>query len=325
MFVSLTLLGCAAVLVIVMINNLSLAQAKKSISIFQVAQARPRETSREYPFPHLTIKGQVEPTRTNTSPSSERIAFPIISVPNFDTTIVKRPFKVRVYDSDGQDGDQIRISLNNGTFVKDVSLTNAGEIIELPVRTLVNRIEFIALSEGSVPPLTLGIEYAADQVVDNQTYAKTKNLVVGETFPTTVGFPQIALCLSIIRFPCKGQRSQFESATHVLEALGSPPEPITAPLKPGRTGNTLRPFYPRLLTLDRPGTTRRRNLSIDAYQCSDPTIQDRDEYPPATFIENEGSAHIKCIDLSDNRGAGASIGNQLNFYKITEGGNFSPN
>jgi hypothetical protein len=325
LFVTLTILGCAAALVFVMINNLSLAQAKESIPTFQVAQARQRERSREYPFPHIRINGQVEPTRTDSSPSPDRIAFPTISVPNFDTTIVKRPLKIRVYDTGAQDGDVIRISLNNGAFLRDVTLTSAGTIVEFPsppLRASVNRIEFIALSEGSSPPLTLGMSYAADQVVQKQTMAMTKDLVVGETFSTSVGFPQIALCLSIIRFPCRGQQSQFQSATHVLESIGIPPEPITAPLRPGFIGNTPRPFYPRLLTLDRniqSVVDSRRDASVLAYECLDPATQDRDEYPPAAFKENEGSAHIKCIDRSDNRGAGASFGNQLNFYRIREG------
>lgn len=230
-FLTLTSLGCAAIFLLTTINSFSLAQAKELIPIFQVAQAR--ERSREYPFPHIRMKGQVEPTRTDPSPSSNRIAFPIISVPNFDTTIVKRPLKMSVYDTGTQDGDVIRILLN-GTFLRDVTLTSAGTIIEFqspPLRASVNRIEIIALSEGSSPPLTLGMSYAADQVVQNQTMAMTKNLVVGESFTTSVGFPQIALCSTI---------------------------------------------------------------------------------------------HIKCIDLSDNRGAGASIGNQLNNYRITEGGQIQP-
>jgi hypothetical protein len=301
-----------------------LAQAKEAIPVFHVAQAGQRETSRDFPFPYIRINGQVEPTRTDSSPSTAKIAFPIISVPNFDTTIVKRPFKMRVYDSGGQDGDVIRILLN-GTFVKDVTLKSAGEIVELQdVRARVNRIEIIALSEGSSPPLTLGMSYAADQVVQKQTFARTKDLTLGETFSTTVGFPQIALCLTVPRFPCTLVRAHFESATHVLESLGIPPEPITAPLKPGRTGNTLRPYYPRLLTLDRPGGIRRRQISTKDYQCPAGANQDRDEYPPAAVLENRGSAHIKCIDSSDNQGAGSSISKQWNNYKITEDGPIQP-
>lgn len=178
MFVTLTILGCATALVFVMISNLGLAQAKESIPIFQVAQARERETSREYPFPHITIDGKVEPTRTNSSPSLARIVFPSAFLPTFDTTIVKRPFEMRVYDSGGQDGDVIRLNFNNGSFVKEVRLTNAGEIVTLPsllMRPGVNEIEIIALSAGTTPPLTLGMEYAANQVVENQTKAMSND------------------------------------------------------------------------------------------------------------------------------------------------------
>ncbi len=332
MFVTLTILGCAAALVFVMINNLSLAQAKESIPIFQVAQAGQRERSREYPFPHITINRKVEPTRIDSSPSkpdiirTTAIASPVIGVPNFDITVVKRPLEIRFSDTGTFDGDRIRIRLNN-RFVRDVLLTNPGTIVKfenpLPeLRDSINRIEIIALSEGSIPPLTLGVELAANQVVQKQTMAMTRNMTVGETFPISVGFPQIALCSTIIRFPCTGRVLQTQSSLHVLEAFGSPPEPITAPLLPGRVGNPVPDSYPRLLTLDRDDTgvvDRRRDASTRNYQCPNPAIQDRDEYPPAAVIENFGSAHIKCINRGDNRGAGASFANQINSYRIREG------
>lgn len=339
-FATLTSLGCAAILLLTTINNFSLAQAKELIPIFQVAQAR--ERSREYPFPHITIDRKVEPTRTDPSPSkpapskpdvirTTAIAFPIISVPRFDITVVKRPLEIRFYDTGTFDGDRIRIRLNN-RFVRDLTLTSAGTIVKfenpLPeLRESINRIEIIALSEGSLPPLTLGVELAANQVVQKQTMAMTRDMTVGQTFPISIGFPQIALCLSIPRFPCSLRRPHFESATHVLESIGIPPEPITAPLLPGKVGNPLRNFYPRLLTLDRnikSVVDSRRDASIKAYKCPAGANQDRDEYPPAAVIENFGSAHIKCIDGLDNQGAGASLGTQWNYYKITENGPNQP-
>jgi hypothetical protein len=325
LFVTATIISCGLVLFLTTINSFSLAQAKEPVPILHLAQARQTETSRDFPFPHLNINGQIEPT--GTPPPTARVASPRVFVSTFDTTIVKRPFKMKVYDTGTQDGDVVRIVLN-GTFVRQVTLTSAGEEIQLNnVRAGVNRIEFVAVSEGSLPPLTLGISYAADQVVEKRTYATSKDLTVGETYTTTVGFPQIALCQYVQRFPCIGPGSHPESAQHVLEAQGLPPEPITAPLLPGRVGNTLRNFYPRLLTVDRDRRNPqgkkfsdiRREDSTRAYQCLDPTIEDRDEYPPAAFIENEASAHIKCINRSDNRGAGSSFGRQLNFYKIREG------
>ncbi len=133
--------------------------------------------------------------------------------------------------------------------------------------------------------------------------------------------PQIALCKTVVQFPCV--RTFPETAQHVLEAQGVPPEPITAPLLPRRTGNPLRKSYPRLLKLDRstpndPNKVKnRRGRSTNAYICPPNLGQDKDEYPPAVFAENKGSAHIKCISLSDNRGSGSSFDRQLERYKVS--------
>jgi hypothetical protein len=323
LFVTATIISCAAVLFLTTINSFSLAQAKEPAPILHLAQAGQTERSRDFPFPHLNINGQIEPTGTP-PPSPARAASPRVFVSTFDTTIVKKPFRMKVYDTGTQDGDIVRIVLN-ATLVRQVTLTSAGEEIQLDnVRAGVNRIEFVAVSEGTLPPLTLGISYAADQVVEKRTYATRKDLTVGQTFPTTVGFPQIALCRYVQRFPCRANGPHPESAQHVLDAQGLPPEPIEAPLLPGRIGNPPRPFYPRLLEIDRPGADRRGYLSTRNYQCPDPSIQDRDEYPPAMFEENYGTAHIKCINGSDNSSAGWSFGNQINQYRITEGGPIQP-
>jgi hypothetical protein len=39
--------------------------------------------------------------------------------------------------------------------------------------------------------------------------------------------------------------------------------------------------------------------------------QDRDEYPPAAFKEGGDGSSIRAIQPSDNRGSGATIGQQL--------------
>ena len=50
--------------------------------------------------------------------------------------------------------------------------------------------------------------------------------------------------------------------------------------------------------------TKRGNI---ARGC--PVGQDADEYPPATFEENQGTAHIKCINSRDNQDSGNSFAN----------------
>ena len=83
-------------------------------------------------------------------------------------------------------------------------------------------------------------------------------------------------------------RSRYPQASqHVLDAQ--------------RTGS------PDVITIERPGTSSRRTQSLKGH----PTVKgkDRDEYPPAFTREGGEGASVRPIDPSDNRGAGACIGN----------------
>jgi hypothetical protein len=201
--------------------------------------------------------------------------------------------------------------------------SNPTEIV-IPATLLrpgVNTLEFLAVSEGFLSPATLGIRVRPEQTVQNTVFLRSVSLNQGDTFAFTGGFPQIALCMTNVRFPCIGAVPTPESGRHILEARGNPPSRITAPLKPGRIGNPLRDSYPALLTYDRnqANKRRRRRDSTDAYMCpigSGGRRLDRDEYPPATFVENDGEAHIKCVLPSDNQNAGSFFGGQLQRYRI---------
>jgi hypothetical protein len=70
--------------------------------------------------------------------------------------------------------------------------------------------------------------------------------------------------------------------------------------------------YPSTLTIDRSGKTTRRQESLSGY--SKVSGKDLDEYPPAMFEEGGSGASIRPITSSDNRGAGACIGNQCRSY-----------
>jgi RHS repeat-associated protein len=61
--------------------------------------------------------------------------------------------------------------------------------------------------------------------------------------------------------------------------------------------------------VDRPGASDRRKENLKGHKTE--KNKDRDEAPPAVIDTGE-KASVKKIDQSDNRGAGASIGNQLN-------------
>jgi hypothetical protein len=83
---------------------------------------------------------------------------------------------------------------------------------------------------------------------------------------------------------------------------------------------------PHLVTIDRNNPPRpdppgpkfpakaRNSMSTDPYDCPKVNgirIDDRDEYPQAVFLENYGTASVKCVLLGDNRGSGNRIGIQM--------------
>lgn len=67
--------------------------------------------------------------------------------------------------------------------------------------------------------------------------------------------------------------------------------------------------YPSVLTLDRLGRSARRRASLSGI----PTRpgMDRDEYPPAVFVEGGTGASVRYIPSSDNRSAGGQMSAQL--------------
>lgn len=71
--------------------------------------------------------------------------------------------------------------------------------------------------------------------------------------------------------------------------------------------------YPSILTIDRPGRCERSRAALEGYPSMYPDFE-RDEYPPAVFLEGGRGSSVCYINPWDNRGAGASIGNQLRPY-----------
>jgi hypothetical protein len=72
--------------------------------------------------------------------------------------------------------------------------------------------------------------------------------------------------------------------------------------------------YPSPLTIDRSGAKSNRSASLQGVPTE--AGYDRDEYPPAVFKEGGAEASVKYINPSDNRGAGASMGYQINHALI---------
>ena len=69
--------------------------------------------------------------------------------------------------------------------------------------------------------------------------------------------------------------------------------------------------YPAYLTLDRSGAAANRRESLEGIRSRGAWGQDRDEYPPAAFLEGGRGAHVAAISASDNRGSGSSFARQL--------------
>jgi len=70
--------------------------------------------------------------------------------------------------------------------------------------------------------------------------------------------------------------------------------------------------HPDVLTLDRKNADERRKASLSGI----PVVpgMNRDEYPPAVFKEGGAGASVRHIPSSDNKGAGAHMGQQLRQY-----------
>jgi hypothetical protein len=67
--------------------------------------------------------------------------------------------------------------------------------------------------------------------------------------------------------------------------------------------------HPALLHIDRENADQNREEALEGWPPR-PNL-DRDEYPPAVSEESSSDSDIRYIDPSDNRGAGSSMGNQL--------------
>lgn len=103
-----------------------------------------------------------------------------------------------------------------------------------------------------------------------------------------------------------------ESAEHIEEAQsgtrwrGADPVPGREPL-------------PSEVTVDRPHADINRREALNGIPGRGGERLDRDEYPPAMFEEGGDGASVKYISASDNRGSGASMGNQARTFGLQNG------
>ena len=73
----------------------------------------------------------------------------------------------------------------------------------------------------------------------------------------------------------------------------------------------IRMGYPAILTLNRAGADENRKRSLAGYRSRRRDGYDRDEYPPAAFLEGGEGAHVFYLASADNQGSGSSFGRQL--------------
>jgi hypothetical protein len=221
---------------------------------------------------------------SNLSTASDGVEVAVGIVPPYDAVVVQRNAGVVLFDSGVEDGDRVEVSFNGQVINPDLTLTNSGTGFGLTLTPGTNRLQIRALNEGSLFPNTTGIRLAGQVIYGDSDFSI--DALTGDTNTITLGLPTIRIDGS--RYP--------ESARHVLDAY---PSPV-------------------ILTIDRPGADARRTASIANFVANggtfDSATQDRDEVPPAVFLENGGEADVRPISLGDNRAAGSNLGQQLNNY-----------
>jgi RHS repeat-associated protein len=86
-------------------------------------------------------------------------------------------------------------------------------------------------------------------------------------------------------------------------------DPSKYPATAGHVSDAQAAGQPAVVTVDRPGTSNQRGAATAGHATQAGT--DRDEYPPAVTKEGGTGASVRNIPASDNRGAGAAMGNQI--------------
>lgn len=232
-------------------------------------------------------------------------------------TVRKRKLEMFLYDDDIIDGDEVGVLVNGRNFGSITLTPKPGKKIEVDLGDEPGdkEIAFRFLKDGGVtaedgtPLVSLAVKIEERDVVESDfdpKYIKLSMKPFQDSIMTVI-YPRIRI--SINSYP--------ESACHIAEALRIPPVPMEQP-KTGKPANPLRQSYPRVLTratkLTAISNGRKSTKNYGCSQFQNGFIEERDEYPQKTFVENAGSAHIKCIDKLDNAGSGGSIGSQMEKY-----------
>ena len=158
-----------------------------------------------------------------------------------------------------------------------------------------------------------------------------EDLCIGEAIAVAAAFKATASAIAYLQTP-QGQDSAraaivgtgllINKAADAIGSLffsksdstaGTPKDvyidPTKYPAAAGHAEDAQAAGQPDVLTVKRPGASDRRGEATAGHPTQ--AGSDRDEYPPAVTAEGGKGASVRNIPSSDNRGAGASVGNQI--------------
>lgn len=223
-----------------------------------------------------------------------------------DVTVITRNITLLLRDWALNDYDTIAISVG-GEEIFQATISNTFLRVPIRLKPGTNTINIRSVSTGVLNPATLDLRIPRIELDRNapnyrgRDYIWQTRLAPGASFDITVGLPQV---------PVDARRNP-DIAKHTVDAWSY--------------------GYPRILTIDRFGRLggfsskdQRSNASITRYLRNpdnpdyNAQLEELDEYPPAMFLENRGTAHVRAINAAQNASAGTRMGNLLSQYRDGE-------
>jgi hypothetical protein len=217
------------------------AQSNSEVRVYRkLVPAEPR-TNRMGIDPKNLIDGKIVPSSWLVTPSPndtpsvrvdvQSVALPQPSMPAFTNTIVTKDLHMMISDSEAQDGDRVKVLVNNKVVPggESVQLTSLGQTFVLKnFQPGENVVEIAYVSAGRIPPLTLGIRLTGSRQVIHGGMNTSAELGPLQSFQFTVGYPQIALCMTFIQFPCNKLVRIQVSVQGIRDGIGNCSGEITA-------------------------------------------------------------------------------------------------
>jgi Deoxyribonuclease NucA/NucB len=249
-----------------------------------------------------------------------------------DNIFRKRNAFVQIFDVGGEvtgpfvdshrDGDVVNVLYNGNLILKNLLLTPwPGKTVTLTLQPSdllprkANVLQFQAVNTGSLlsfsasvgVDLIPGLAATVFQHKGNNNISvypqAARHFISKNAYSTPMRLGLGLMCFDHRKWP--------QSTDHVRRAQAGLPDIR------GRKNSV------RIVTRDSLGlaadarTKARRAVSLLGYPSRGPLF-DRDEYPPAMFIENGGKAHIQHMPKADNRASGGFLSKLMTPYKNTD-------